>query len=51
MHYSRLRAEKVAAALKAKGVAEGKMTVHSYGDTVQPFKDNNQNRCVIVMGQ
>jgi outer membrane protein OmpA-like peptidoglycan-associated protein len=51
MYYSKQRAEKVAAALKAKGVPEGKMTVHSYGDTVQPFKENNQNRCVIVMGQ
>ena len=51
MRYSKLRAEKVATALKAKGVPESKMTVHSYGDTVQPFKDNNQNRCVIVMGQ
>lgn len=51
MHYSQLRAEKVAAALKAKGVPETKMTVNAYGDTVQPFTDNNQNRCVIVIGQ
>ena len=51
MRYSQLRAEKVATALKAKGVPETKMTVNAYGDTVQPFTDNNQNRCVIVIGQ
>lgn len=51
MKYSQLRADKVAAALKEKGVPESKMTVKAYGDTVQPFTDNNQNRCVIIIGQ
>jgi len=51
MQYSKLRADKVFAALVAKGVPENKMTVRAFGDTVQPFKENSQNRCVIVMGQ
>ena len=46
--YAKGRAEKVAAALAKYGVAESRLTVSSYGDTVQPFAENDQNRCVIV---
>ena len=48
VRYARERAEKIAAALKAQGIAAGRLTVSSYGDTVQPFAENDQNRCVIV---
>ena len=49
--YAKLRAEKVAEALKAKGVPASQMTVKSYGDTVQPFAENDKNRCVIIEGK
>ena len=49
--YAKARAEKVAKALQQKGVAADRMTVESFGDTVQPFTENDQNRCVIVVGE
>lgn len=49
--YAKARAEKVAKALQDKGVAASRMTVESFGDTVQPFDENDQNRCVIVVGE
>lgn len=49
--YAQQRAAKVASALKEKGVPESQMTVKSYGDTVQPFPDNDKNRCVIIEGK
>lgn len=49
--YAQQRAAKVASALKDKGVPESQMTVKSYGDTVQPFPDNDKNRCVIIEGK
>lgn len=49
--YAKKRAEKVAAALKAKGVPASQMIVKSYGDTVQPFSENDKNRCVIIEGK
>ncbi len=49
--YAKARAEKVAKALQDKGVAASRMTVNSYGDTVQPFEENAKNRCVIVIGE
>lgn len=48
MRVSEQRAIKVADALKAKGVSADQLTVKAWGDTVQPFKENNKNRCVIV---
>ena len=48
--YAKARAEKVANALKAKGVPASQLEVSSYGDTVQPFSNNDENRCVIVVG-
>jgi len=49
--YAKARAEKVANALKAKGVPASQLEVTSYGDTVQPFSNNDENRCVIVVGE
>lgn len=49
--YAKARAEKVAKALQEKGVAADRMKVLSYGDTEQPFTDNDRNRCVIVVGE
>ncbi len=49
--YAKTRAEKVAKALQDRGVSAGRMTVSSYGDTVQPFGDNDSNRCTIVEGR
>ena len=49
--YAKLRAEKVAAALKGKGVPASQMIVKSHGDTIQPFPENDKNRCVIIEGK
>ncbi len=49
--YAQKRAEKVAAALQEKGVPASQMTIKSYGDTVQPFPENDKNRCVIIEGK
>lgn len=51
MGYAQMRAEKIAALLKEKGVPASQMTVKSYGDTVQPFAENDKNRCVIIEGK
>jgi len=49
--YAKARAEKVAKALQDKGIAANRMTVESFGDTVQPYDENDKNRCVIVVGE
>lgn len=49
--YAKARAEKVAKALQEKGIAADRMSVLSFGDTEQPFPDNDRNRCVIVVGE
>ena len=49
--YAKQRADKVAKILQQKGIAASRMTVNSYGDTVQPFAENDKNRCVIVVGE
>ena len=49
--YAKQRADKVAKILQQRGVAASRMTVNSYGDTVQPFAENDKNRCVIVVGE
>lgn len=49
--YAKARAEKVAKALQDKGIPASRMTVESFGDTVQPFAENDRNRCVIVVGE
>ena len=49
--YAQQRAEKVANALKKGGIPASQLEVNSYGDTVQPFAENDKNRCVIVVGK
>lgn len=49
--YAEARATKVADALKAKGLAADRIVVKSYGDTVQPYAENDKNRCVIIVGK
>lgn len=49
--YAQQRAEKVAKALQDKGVAADRISVKAYGDTEQPFSENDKNRCVIVVGE
>jgi outer membrane protein OmpA-like peptidoglycan-associated protein len=51
MGYAQKRADKIAALLKEKGVPASQMTVKSYGDSVQPFPENDKNRCVIIEGK
>lgn len=42
------RAAAVANAIKAKGIAADQLSISSYGDKVQPYAENDENRCVIV---
>ncbi len=42
------RAETVATHLVEAGIPETQMIVKSFGDTVQPFAENDKNRCVII---
>ena len=51
LKYSEERAKMVVEALKAEGVPETQIVVQSYGDTVQPYAENDQNRCVILLGE
>ena len=48
--YAKARATKVAQQLEERGVPKSQMIVNSYGDKVQPFAENDRNRCVIVVG-
>jgi len=50
MRYAQQRANKVAQALRAQGVPDSQMTVQAFGDTVQPYPENDQNRCVVIIG-
>lgn len=49
--YAEKRAQNIAAALKAKGVPASQLKVASHGDTVQPYAENDKNRCVIIVGK
>lgn len=49
--YAAERADKVAKWLQQKGIPASQIKVESFGDTVQPFADNDRNRCVIVVGK
>lgn len=51
MRYAQERVDKVVAALKAQGVSASQIEAKAYGDTVQPFADNDKNRCVIIVGK
>ena len=50
--YARKRAEECKKALVEKyGCDASRIDIDSKGDTVQPFEENDKNRCVIVTGQ
>lgn len=49
--YAQQRADNAAAALVAKGIAKERIEVKSFGDTVQPFPNNDDNRCVLIYGK
>lgn len=48
MSYSKQRAEKAYKALVDAGVSEDQITMEYFGDTVQPYADNDRNRCTII---
>ncbi len=48
MGYSQQRSEKAKAALIAAGVDEKLITAEYFGDTVQPFEENDKNRVSII---
>lgn len=45
---ARQRAHTVKKSLEKEGIDAARLTVKSYGDTVQPFAENDKNRCVII---
>ncbi|MBP5377055.1 MAG: OmpA family protein [Bacteroidaceae bacterium] len=49
--YAQQRAEKVAKALQQEGIPASQLKVDSHGDTIQPFPENDKNRCVIIVGK
>lgn len=48
--YAQRRADAVYNILKAKGVPTSQMTANSFGDKVQPYAENDKNRCAIIVG-
>ena len=51
MMYSQQRTNKVVDMLKKKGIPASQIKSASYGDTVQPYSENDKNRCVIIEGK
>lgn len=51
MKYSTLRMKAAVNALKNAGIPESRIDAKAYGDTVQPFPNNDDNRCVIIIGE
>ena len=49
--YSQRRTDKVVDMLKKKGVPASQIKAAAYGDTVQPYSENDKNRCVIIEGK
>lgn len=49
--YAQQRAENVAKALQQEGIPASQLKVDSHGDTIQPFPENDKNRCVIIVGK
>ena len=49
MEYSKLRQEKAVKALTDAGVPQSAITSSYYGDTVQPFAENDKNRVTIII--
>ena len=50
MGYSKQRTNAVVKALVAAGISKSRIDAKSYGDTVQPFAENDANRCAIIDG-
>ena len=48
MKYSKQRSEKAVKALTDAGVPASSITANYYGDTVQPFAENDKNRVTII---
>ena len=48
MEYSQQRSEKAVNALVAAGVSRDIITAKYFGDTVQPFDENDKNRVSII---
>ncbi len=48
MMYSKLRSEKAVKALVDAGVDKSQITANYYGDTIQPFAENDKNRVSII---
>ena len=51
MEYSQQRVDNVVNSLKSKGIPANQIESKAYGDTVQPFAENDKNRCVIIEGK
>lgn len=49
MEYSKARCEKAVKALTDAGVPASSITANYYGDTVQPFAENDKNRVSIIV--
>ena len=49
MEYSKQRSEKAVKALVEAGVSESLITAEYFGDTVQPYADNDKNRVTIIV--
>jgi outer membrane protein OmpA-like peptidoglycan-associated protein len=50
--YAKQRAESVAKELTDKyGISASRITIKSFGDTVQPYKDNDRNRVVVAVAE
>lgn len=49
--YAEQRAKNFAAALHASGISESQTIVRHHGQSIQPFAENDQNRCVIIEGK
>jgi outer membrane protein OmpA-like peptidoglycan-associated protein len=51
MEYAEKRVEKVVSSLKSKGIPASQIESKAYGDSVQPYAENDKNRCVIIEGK
>ena len=51
MKDSQQRVDNVVNSLKAKGIPASQIEAKAYGDTVQPYAENDKNRCVIIEGK
>lgn len=49
--YAEQRATKFAAALQAKGIPASQMIIGHHGHNIQPYEENDKNRCVVIVGK